>query len=184
MFSLPVDKLLPQTQTPVGKTEAVSTWNLTVTIEPGIMENEQEWRPGSDHPHFHEHQIKTEIWFGDQCLFQTRLNQHRIVFSKNLPDTQIPSRQNLTIKFFGKPESPDLETNDHVVVKLDVMIENLPVAKIFEDQGYYQIDSTQEKKVAGNFLGENGQQVLEIYTPIYVWLLKNRNYFWQFSQNL
>jgi hypothetical protein len=175
MFTLPVDLLLPVVQTPQGKTTQTSYWNLSVTVQPGVMKNQQDWVPGQDHPHFHDHDIRVEVWVGKECLLSTRLNNQQIFFSKNLPDSDIPTRQDLTVKLFGKPDNPDLETDDHVVVKINVEIENLSVRPVFETQGYYQIESTKEKKIAGVFLGENGSQTLQIYLPIYVWLLQNQN---------
>lgn len=173
MFILPVDKILPPEPTHPGKPDQVRNWNLTVNIEPGVFKNETEWCPGHAHPHWNDYDIVIKIWFGDQCLLETALDQKQIIFSKNLPDTTVPTRKNLIVELSGKPDDASLEQDHHVCVKLDVTIEGLPMIPLFERHGFYEINSTKEKKIAGQFLGENGRQILEIYTPIYVWLLQH-----------
>jgi hypothetical protein len=176
MFLLPVDKTIPPTELPPGKSKQTNCWNLTVNIQPGLIKNQEQWCPGEDHSQFHNHTIMLEIFFGNKCLLKTRVDKNQIVFSKNIPDTEIPNRQNLIIKLSGKPVDLDLELDHHVTVKFNVTIENLPVMALFEKHGHYQIDNTNERKMAGEFMGENGQQILEIYTPIYVWLLEHQQF--------
>jgi hypothetical protein len=182
MFTLPVNKATVKSIVPDGKVEQPSLWNLTVILQPGVIKHDGNWYPGENHPHFDQHEITAEILFGNQSLLKTRLGTQQIVFSKNLIDTITPATENLIIKLLGKPVDPDLEQDNHVILKIDAFIENLPIMPLFETYGYYELTHTHEHKTAGDMLGENGQQVLEIYTPIYVWLLQHQKVFSQYAQ--
>jgi hypothetical protein len=182
MFTLPVDQILSDEYIPAGKKIHPPTWNLTVLIEPGVTKNEKDWCPGQGHTHYSENNIRVEILLGDRCLLDTRLDTKKVMFNKNIEDTRNPQRENLIVRLSGKPEDPDLQDNDHVAIKIDVLIENLSIVPLFEDHGYFVSDSDGQRKIAGDFIGENGQQVIEIYTPIYVWLLQHRHVFRRYAQ--
>ena len=178
MFTLPIDTILnSQEKTVKGKTYQTNYWNLQLHVIPGVMKNEQEWCPGKDHDHFKEHDMFLDIWFGQELLINAKLDPRPFVFSKNIADTVVPTKQNLVLQFSGKPTAPDLKNDGHIMLEISVKIEHLDIGAVYETQGYYLTEQTQEKKVAGNFLGENGCQILEVYTPVYVWLLQNQKYF-------
>lgn len=182
MFTLPVDKVLPAKNVPAGKKTQPATWNLTVLIEPGVNIDETIWAPGQGQDHYDQNPIVVEIFLGEDCLFNARLDTKKLVFSKNIEDTYDPQRKNLTIKLSGKPDNPDLKDNNHIVVKIDVLIENLSIMPLFETHGCFISDQGHERKIAGEFIGENGQQEIEIYTPIYVWLLQHQQTFRRYAQ--
>lgn len=182
MFTLPVDKTLPIKGVPAGKKIQTPTWNLTVLIEPGASVNATDWKPGQGSDHYEHHNIVVEILLGNSCLLKTRLDTKKLVFSKNIADTCDPQRQNLTVRLSGKPENPDLKDNNHVAIKIDVLVENLSIIPVFETHGCFIADSNSERKIAGELIGENGQQVIEIYTPIYVWLVQNQKIFRQYAR--
>jgi hypothetical protein len=182
MFTLPVDKILPAECRPDGKTIQQATWNLTVLIEPGVNTNETKWCPGQGSSYYDQGNIFVEIFLGDSCLFKAKLDTKKLMFSKNIPDTRDPQRKNLIVKLSGKPNNPDLIDDNHVAIKIDVLIEDLSIMPLFENHGYFISDSDFESKIAGEFIGENGSQVVEIYTPIYVWLLQHQQTFGQYSQ--
>jgi len=182
MFTLPLDKIVALKGDHAGKKIQTPTWNLTVLIEPGVSINETTWGPGQGINHYDQNNIVVEILLGDSCLLKTRLDTKKLVFSRNIADTQEPQRKNLVIKLSGKPESPDLEDNNHIAIKIDVLIENLSIVPLLETDGCFIPDHSNERKIAGEFIGENGQQVIEIYTPIYVWLLQHQKTFRRFAQ--
>lgn len=182
MFTLPVDRTLPSTAVPAGKKIRPSTWNLTVLIEPGVTINETTWGPGQGDDYYDQSNIVVEIFLGDSCLLNTRLDTKKLIFSKNIADTCDPQRQNLIIKLSGKPNNPDLKDNNHIAIKIDVLIENLSIIPLFETHGYFISDNTGQHKIAGELIGENGQQVIEIYTPVYVWLLQHQQTFRRYAQ--
>jgi hypothetical protein len=182
MFTLPVDRTLPSKAEPVGKKIQPSTWNLTVLIEPGVNVDATTWSPGQGSSHYDQNNIVVEILLGDNCLLNARLNTKKLVFSKNVVGTRDPHRENLIIKLSGKPNDPDLKDNNHIAIKIDVLIENLSIIPLFETYGCFISDSNSEHKIAGEFIGENGQQVIEIYTPIYVWLLLHQQTFRRYAQ--
>lgn len=182
MFTLPVDKIFPDEVVHIGKKTQPSTWNLTVSIEPGVNTNETNWCPGQGSSYYDQENIFVEIFLGDSCLLKSKLGTNKLLFSKNVPDTRDPQRKNLIIKLSGKPNNPDLADDNHIAIKIDVLIENLSIVPLFENHGYFISDSDLKSKIAGEFIGENGSQVIEIYTPIYVWLLQHQQTFRQYAQ--
>jgi hypothetical protein len=182
MFTLPIDKTLPIKAVPAGKKIQPSTWNLTVTVEPGVTMNETTWAPGQGLDHYDQNNIVVEILLGNSCLLKTRLDTKKLVFSKNIADTCNPQRENLIIKLSGKPDNPDLKDNNHIAIKIDVLVEHLSIIPLFETHGCFIADGTSKRKVAGDFIGENGQQAIEIYTPIYVWLVQHQRTLRQSAQ--
>jgi hypothetical protein len=182
MFTLPVDKILPLKGIPAGKKIQPATWNLTALIEPGVNVDANTWGPGQGFDYYDQNNIVVEIFLGNTCLLNTRLDTKKLVFSKSIADTCDPQRENLIIKLSGKPNNPDLKDNNHIAIKIDVLIENLSILPLFETHGCFISDSNSEHKIAGEFIGENGQQVIEIYTPIYVWLLQHQQTFRRYAQ--
>ena len=182
MFTLPVDRTLPLKDVPAGKKIQTPTWNLTVLIEPGVTMNATDWCPGQGLDYYEQNNVHVEIFLGDCCLLNTRLDTKKLIFSKNIADNCDPQRQNLIIKLAGKPNNPDLKDNNHIAIKINVLVEHLSIIPVFETHGCFVTDSTGERKVAGDLIGENGQQVIEIYTPIYVWLVQHQQTLRQSAQ--
>lgn len=179
MFTLPVDREPKQGMPLAGKIAQPPLWNLQVCVEPGVLTNSNQWRPGLDHACFSDPNFCLQIWWANQCLFHSQVNGQRFTFGKNLPDSATAQRQALTIKLQGKPCLPDQQQN--VLIKLQVLVEGISIMPLLEDHASYVLDNGQHK-IAGEFLGENGKQTLEIYTPIYTWLMAHHNKLNKFAQ--
>lgn len=156
MFSLPVDQKITHLTMP-GKKEIPATWTLRILAENGCWVSDA-WQPTPD--------STTRIWakFGDTELFGQ--DTSRVDFVTNLDDTVQPTRTELKLGLYNPGVSP-------VSVRWQIWIENIDVTELIISPGAYRLDSG-EIKHGTRCAGETGYQVLNIYTPIYVWLMQNR----------
>jgi hypothetical protein len=166
MFTLPVDKPQdPLTGVMPGKVSYVRTWRLQVTGNIGYLDESGNWYAVDG-----LHQGNISVKFGDTILYDQGLGQFDI--ESLIEDTNYPSRQHLTITL-DKQATGLIMDKYHVAVKLSIRIENIDIIKLFErDAVYATVDSI---KCGAQYMGETGKQTLEIYTPIYVWLLTHES---------
>ena len=141
-------------------------------VEPGIKTNATDWHPLQDSDHDLINDLGIEIFLDTSCLLDTKLDNKKIVCNKHIADTFDPERKNLSIRLHGF--SSNAKTHNTVAIKIDVFIENLSIASLYKNHGYFVVDDSGERKPVGQFVDENGLQVIEIYTPIYVWLLQHQ----------
>ena len=98
-------------------------------------------------------------------------------------DPAVPARQILSISLMGYPQQEMLDNNRHAGIVLELSINNLSMLNVLENSAYYQIFDTDEIKSGGSLMGQNGCQLLEIYTPIHVWLLQNQQHICDYYTN-
>ena len=172
MFTLPLN--LPQ---PIdygvlpGKNSFFRTWNLKIIITPGLI-NDDKWAPLDLSQHFKD-LIRINITFGD-ILLDKILGNQPIVLEKDFEDSNQPQWQKLVITFSEKDINTPLADNEHSVIRIQIFVENILITNILETIGNY-CTAYGETKLGAEFIGENGKQSLEIYTPIYVWLLEHQD---------
>lgn len=177
MFTLPIDKVVETGPQPLGKQVQTPTWNLSVTITAGTMQNNV-WAPLTDFSPLLGSNMNVQIWWGSQCLTDQAITHGSINLSHDLAD-QGPNRQDLKIVLAGKSSTgPDAD----IMLRLDIAVENLSIMSVLSNHGQYVVDHTGEIKIPGEYLGENGTVTLNIYTPIYVWLVQNQTAIQQFYQ--
>ena len=179
MFTLPVDvEPMENFGTMSGKLSTARTWQIEIRLDPGYMgaEADSQWSPAL-HPY--NEPIKITVSLGDVVLIDKIITEP-YVYKDFIVDQDRPTTQNLSIRLSGKKEN--INRNVHPVIKIDLSIENTLVNSILEELGTFT--SNNEVKYGVTYMGENGVQELEIYTPIYVWLLKNKTLLKQLSNIL
>lgn len=179
MFTLPIDKVIESWPVPPGKKIQQPTWNLKVCIGAGSMQRNT-WTPLTDSSRLLDTNMCVQIWLGSQCLINQRITNDPINLSHDVVD-QGPARQELKIVLAGKSAT---KMDSDLMLQLDIAVENLSIMPILDTHGQYVIDGTGEHKIPGEYLGENGEVTLSIYTPIYVWLLQNQKSIRQFYQKV
>lgn len=177
MFTLPIDKVLKSRNQLLGKTSYIPTWELTVTFQPGRFENKV-WTPCVDSTRIAESNLVLEVLLGDQCISKQPVTERHISVSSNQVDSITPTRQNLIIRLDGAGDFVDQD----LLLLVDIYINSVSILNVLTAQGKYINYSTQETSQGSIFMHDRGEQILEIYNPIYVWLLQHQQLITQFSQ--
>jgi hypothetical protein len=177
MFTLPIDKIIEPWPAPLGKKVHIPTWNLKVSLVPGIMRHNT-WTPVTDSSQWPNTDMCVQVWLGSQSLIDQKLTHSPINLSHDVED-QGPCYQELKIVLSGKSAT---KLDSDVMLHVDLAVENLSIMPVLDTHGQYVIHSTGERKIPGEYMGENGEMTLNIYTPIYVWLLQNQVAINQFYQ--
>jgi hypothetical protein len=183
MYTLPVDNNIAESEPIAGKVSAARTWQLYLRVVPGVMTDFDTWQPGADHVRFSNRDLTLQVRLGNQLLMSTSLTQDAVVLESAQIDPAVPARQILSISLMGYPQQEMLDNNRHAGIVLELSINNLSMLNVLENSAYYQIFDTDEIKSGGSLMGQNGCQLLEIYTPIHVWLLQNQQHICDYYTN-
>ena len=178
MFTLPVDYLptVPENKLP-GKIDTPNFWNLRVTVDPiVVVTQESDYYIDSPSLYHYNDSIDISIKFGSQSICTISDLKKSTTVEHDLVDNITPLRQNLVIEMSGKNEQQQVAPNHHLAVKLSLHVENLCIDRLFTEIGCYFVNYNSTTILGSTIMGNNGFQTLEIYTPIYVWLLQHRNY--------
>jgi hypothetical protein len=183
MYILPVDRNIAESEPIAGKVAAARTWQLHLRVVPGVVTDFDTWQPGADHVRFSNRDLTLQVRLGNQLLMSTSLTQDAVVLESAQIDPAVPARQILSISLMGYPQQEMLDNNRHAGIVLELSINNLSMLNVLENSAYYQIFDTDEIKSGGSLMGQNGCQLLEIYTPIHVWLLQNQQHICDYYTN-
>jgi hypothetical protein len=183
MYTLPVDRNIAESETIPGKVVAARTWQLHLRVVPGVVTDFDTWQPGADHVRFRNRDLELQVQLGDQLLMSAQLTQDTVVLESTQIDSSVPARQTLSISLTGYPQQEMLDNNRHAGIVLELSINNLPMLNVLENSASYQIFDTDEIKSGGSLMGQNGRQLLEIYTPVHVWLLQNQQHICDYYTN-
>jgi len=176
MFTLPVNKQPhPSLRRGMpGKRPVQRLWNLTLSIQAGVMCQNESWIPADDYKKPLHNQFQIEVRLGEKLLANAELGQAPLIINRDLDDSDLPTTELLTIQVSGKDETWPVDNNTHEMLKVALVIENIPLKFLLEELGKFTADSTGQEVRASEFMGQNGKFKLEIYTPIYVWLMDKR----------
>lgn len=180
MFTLPVDRSITEQPIISGKDYYQPVWTLSVRVQPGVMKDFDTWIPRHPHPRFDNQDLTIAITLDDQMLLESTLTTDIIGFESIQHDIDKPTRKLLNITLTGYPQEQQLENNYHAGVVLEVFVNNLPMLNVLENLGQYHVADTDEIKSGGSLMGQNGTQSLEIYMPIYTWLLQHQQHISQY----
>jgi hypothetical protein len=176
MFTLPVDRTVAESEPIPGKISTARTWSLCLRVVPGVMIDFDTWLPGAQHARFSQRDLTLEVCLGHQVLMSTQLGQDVVLIESQQPDLTAPNAQTLSICLTGFPQQEMQQDNRHAGVVLELSINNLPMLNVLENCGSYHVFDNDTVKSGGSLMGENGCQILEILTPIHVWLLQNQQH--------
>jgi hypothetical protein len=171
---------LDPTQYP-GKQYELSKFNLALTIEPGSMINWKTWIPASQSHKLFDMPYETmtvEAWYDDTRLIASSpLSASVISINVQLPDDHEDVHHIITIKLSGKDSTHtfNYEADQLAVgmIKIKLYIEDLPINYCLEGQDVFFADDKVGAQNWAEFMGENGEQHIQISTPIYTWLVDN-----------
>jgi len=181
-----------------GKIPYVKRASLKLAISAGIMIDQQDWVPITEHHNKfgnkyaepYESIVVTVTL--DDCVLAQQNMQQPLNLECEFLDTSDYTEHCLTITVEGF----DLKFYDHVqgigspypMIRIDTLsIEDLSMLQLIQDldtRVSYQDSNTVETSVMPLYMGSRSYQTLKFSTPIYVWLLDNdmRFGYYRFSQ--
>lgn len=139
-----------------NKPVVVPTWELKLVVEMGTY-HEDAWVPDNTITPF-----DFEVWFNDTKLdLPTVIGEHRF----SIPDTIEPTDHELKMILSN--------SRWQHLIRCRVFIEDLDIGYIIENTGlYYTTDGASEYGTEA--MGVDGHQTIPMQTPIYKWLLSNK----------
>lgn len=158
-----------------GKTYPKINYRLALTIIPGVVVNYHTWVPLYDTPY---NDIVIEASYDNVILIPARsVAKEPIVVDVELEDSHIDTEHLLKIKLSGKNDSHTFICNDQnenasFAIQVKLRIEDLPINLCLDDQELYNIENGNTIQWT-SLMGQNGEQVIPLRTPIYPWLLSH-----------
>ena len=164
-----------------GKTDTVSKFKLLLTVEPGSMINWKTWTPAAESHKLFDMPYETltvEAWYdATKLIASSPLSSSVIIINAELPDDHEDVDHTITIKLMGKNDthtcSYAVDQLATAMIKVKLYIEDLPINYCLEGQDVFFADDKVGAQNWAEFMGENGQQHIQVSTPIYTWLINN-----------
>jgi len=139
-----------------NKPVVIPTWNLKLVVEMGKY-HEGVWVPDNTIAPF-----GFEVWFDDTKLdLSTVIGEHRF----SMPDTADPTDHELKMIISN--------SRWQHLIRCCVFVEDLDIGYIVEKTGSYYTENGKSDH-GTDILGIDGHQTIPIQTPIYKWLLDNK----------
>jgi hypothetical protein len=181
MFTLPVNRDSSVNLSVPGKISVPRTWKLTVQFQTGIIVNFGDWIAGDqtdlyNDPEFTDPEFTFELLVNNQVLASHSIGPSQYTINVEIDDTDQPTIQSIIVRLATrKAKRPGIK-DLHAVVRVSFGLEDLMV----RDFKPFQYHNAETGKVnAGSMLiGQTGDLVLNLTTPIYTWLLSNKEIFW------
>jgi hypothetical protein len=169
MFTWPFERIQNITLPPVpqGKTVKKSQWQLQLLLEPGYMIDYTNWvNADQQFP-----KALLEVLVNNQLLAQHTLSGHPETVIVNIDDQPEFATQTIRIRITGL-EPKQLINSGHPMLKLQAHIEQLALSEIIEEIAQYKTYNDDIIKVGTEFLGQDGELLLTVECPIYVWIMQ------------
>lgn len=175
-----------------GKIPYVKTASLDISISAGTMINQATWVPARDYDSYFNSTIpapyknlSVTIYLDNQMLLSSTL-ESTINFHYDFLDTDETTNHCIKIVTNGFSEDQCYFSNGignvSPMIKINsIHIEHLNMANTLEDSGACFQDTANNASASTEYIGQNGNLVLNFSTPIYVWLLENErtsNYYY------
>jgi hypothetical protein len=168
-----------------GKIYYQPTWNLEMVLRPGFTVDYTTRYSASESTKylncdFPYKNLEVTVAYNKNCLLQQQiLNFDPIILNQNFKDTMEFADQELVVSLCGA----DINNNflvDNQTITLGISIERLAIEGIdlkwYLDNNDCFLTSTGSHKRGTTFLAENGQQKINLQTPIYSWLINHEHY--------
>jgi hypothetical protein len=169
MFTWPFERIhniLPPL-VPQGKTVKKSQWKLELCLTPGYMIDYTDWADADQQfPN-----ALLEVLVNDQLLTQHTLSGKPETVAVNIDDQPEFATQTIRIRITGL-EPTQLINQRHPMLKIQAHIEQLSLSEIIEEIAQYKTYNDDTIKVGTEFLGQDGELLLTVECPIYVWIMQ------------
>jgi hypothetical protein len=171
MFTWPGNRMHARRQPtpPLGKPLEQPQWKLDVTVAPGFMTKDNSWIPAHHNTVAWPDRVQVVLEL-DGVLFdqsQVGINQHRLINS--LPDSAALTQHELRVNISGL-QNNIMTDNGCPMLLVSISVENIVLDEIMDRAQYHTWDTGEIKK-GSQYLGQDGQLVLRLTCPIYVWLM-------------
>jgi hypothetical protein len=169
MFTWPFERIqnISAPPVPLGKTVKKSQWKLELCLTPGYMIDCTHWADADQHfP-----RASLEVLINDQLLTQHTLSGQPETVAVAIDDQPEFATQTIRIKITGL-EPKQLPNSGHPMLKLQAHMEQLALSEIIEEIAQYKTYNDNAIKVGTEFLGQDGELLLTVQCPIYVWIMQ------------
>jgi hypothetical protein len=169
MFTWPNERIKNTVPPPVppGKTVKKSQWQLQLLLEPGYMIDYTNWvNADQTFP-----KALLEVLVNDQLLTQHTLSGNPETVTVNIDDQSEFATQTIRIRITGL-EPTQLTNSGHPMLKIQAHIEQLALSEIIEEIAQYKTYNNDTIKAGTEFLGQDGELLLTVECPIYVWIMQ------------
>lgn len=165
-----------------GKILYEPVWNLEVVLRPEFVIDYTDQRPADQYQKYinydlecHYENLEIAVMYDKHCLLKQKISSlDVIILNQNLKDHEQDDHE-LIISLSGANINNNFLVNDRTItlgIGIQILIEGIDLEWYLNNHKCFYTQSN-IYKCGTTFMSENGQQKINLQTPIYPWLMKN-----------
>jgi hypothetical protein len=165
-----------------GKIPYEPVWNLEVVLRPEFVIDYTDRWPADQYKKYvncelecYYENLEIAVMYDQTCLLQEKiLNTHAVTLDQNLKDDKQNDHE-LIISLSGADIHNNFLVDGRILtlgVGIKILVEGIDLEWYLNNHKCFLTES-HVYKCGTTFMSENGQQKINLQTPIYPWLMKN-----------